>query len=155
MLLMFVGHIRGHPVPWLQELPAIHRRRPQQIIFVNLTASTRYAKSTLTHQRCGPGQRIGQEIGHLSNQLIGDTPTPLVQTWMEDWASVKLTHQGHPPPHWHEPGWTTGAHKPMYTHHLNLSASRLDSSNVRMSPSQTGPFMLHMMQQLLSSKNLT
>ena len=36
--------------------------------------------------------------------------------------------------------------KLMYTYHLNLLASRLDYSNVRMSPLHTGPLTLHIAQ---------
>ena len=28
VLSLSLGHIQGHPVPWLEELPAIHGRRP-------------------------------------------------------------------------------------------------------------------------------
>ena len=73
MLPLSVGHIQGHLVPWQQEMLAMHRGRPQQIIFIILTANTRYAKSTLTHQRCGPGQKIRQGL-----------------------KSIELTHWGHP-----------------------------------------------------------
>ena len=45
--------------------------------------------------------------------------------------------------------------KPMHAHHFNLLASHPDSSNVRMFPLQTGPFMLHMVEQILSAKKLT
>ena len=75
------------------------------------------------------------------------------EDWMEDLTSAKPTH-------WDTPAlltwtWTEDqiSIKPMHTYHLNLLASHSDSSNGRMSPSQTGPFMLHMMGQLLSSKN--
>ena len=43
--------------------------------------------------------------------------------------------------------------EPMHAYHLNLLASHLDSTNVRMSPLWTDPFPLHLMEQLLSSKN--
>ena len=44
--------------------------------------------------------------------------------------------------------------KLMHTYHLNLLASLLDSSNARMPPLHTGPFMLHMLEQLLPSMTL-
>lgn len=43
----------------------------------------------------------------------------------------------------------------MLTHYLNLLASRSDSSNVRMSPSRTGPLTLRIILRLVSSKNST
>ena len=46
MLPLSLSHIQGHLAPWPQELSAICRRRPQQIVFIDLTASTRYAKPT-------------------------------------------------------------------------------------------------------------
>ena len=45
--------------------------------------------------------------------------------------------------------------KPTHAYHFNPFASHLDSSKVRMSLSQTGPFALHMVEQLLSAKNST
>ena len=45
--------------------------------------------------------------------------------------------------------------KPMHAHHFNLLASCPDSSNMRISPLQTGPFALHMMEWILSAKKLT
>ena len=61
-------------------------------------------------------------------------PAPLVWTHMEDWVPIELRHM----------------------HHLTLLASHLGSSNVRMSPSWTGPpFTLHMMEWSPSSKNST
>merc|ERR1711978_73158 len=39
--------------------------------------------------------------------------------------------------------------------HLSLLASRSDSSNVKMSPSLTGPLTLRMIDRLVSSKNST
>ena len=71
----------------------------------------------------------------------------------EDWTSIKLTHQDTPAPlAW---TWTEDqiSIELMHTYHLKLLASCSDSSNVRMSPSQTGPFTLHMVEWLLSSKN--
>ena len=94
-----------------------HRQRPQQIIFISLIASARYARSTLTHQRHGPGQKIRWGIGHPSSHYIWDTPIQLVWTHTEDWMPIE----------------------PRHTHHLNLLASCLGYSNVRMSPSWTGP----------------
>ena len=44
--------------------------------------------------------------------------------------------------------------KLMHAYHFNLLASHPDSSNPRMSPLQTGPFALCMVEQLLSAKNL-
>ena len=43
--------------------------------------------------------------------------------------------------------------EPTHMYHLNILASCLESNNVRTSPLQTGPFTLHMMEWLLSSKN--
>ena len=84
---------------------------------------------------------------------------PKMGTWKQDWkedlTSVGLPHWGYPTPSaW---TWTVDqtSIEPMHTYNLNLLASRLDSSNVRMSPSGTGPFTLHMVEWLLSSKNLT
>ena len=69
-------HIWGHPAPWPKELSAIYRRRPWWIIFVDLTTSARYAKSTLTTKN-----------------------TWKMWTWMEDQMedqmSVKLTYWGY------------------------------------------------------------
>ena len=91
------GHIRGHLVPWPEELPAIHRRRPWQIIFIGLTTSTRLAASTF--QRWDPGQRIRRRIQHLSDHHIGDTPAPSIWNWMEDrmeeLPSINLMHAYH------------------------------------------------------------
>ena len=82
-------------------------------------------------------------------------------TWMEDQkedpTSVGLPHQGYPTPS----KWNRleirmegpPSVKPTYAYHFNLLASHLDSSNVRMSPLQTGPFTLHMVKWLLSAKN--
>ena len=39
--------------------------------------------------------------------------------------------------------------------YLSLLASRSDSSNVKMSPSRTGPFTLRMMDLFVSSRNST
>ena len=104
--------------------------------------SARYVKSTLTHQRDGPGQRIRQGIGHPSNQHIGDNPTPLAQTQMEDQMPIKPTHWGHPAPLM----WTCMEDqmhvKLRHTHHLYLLASCSGSGNVRMSPLQTGPLCI-------------
>ena len=72
-------------------------------------------------------------IRHPLNQLIRDTPTPLAWTWTEYQMPIGLKH----------------------IQHLNLLASHSYSSNVRMSPFQTAPFMLRMMEPLLSSKNST
>ena len=72
---------------------------------------------------------------------------------MEDPTSIELPHLGYPT----TSAWTWMEDQTsiilMHTYHLNLLASSSNSSNVRMTPSQTGPFMLHMMEQLLSSKN--
>ena len=76
--------------------------------------------------KMGPGWRIRRRIQHPSDCHTGDTPAPSNWNWMDDWMeglpSVKLIH----------------------AYHFNLLASHPDSSNVRMSPSQTGPFALHM-----------
>ena len=42
----------------------------------------------------------------------------------------------------------------MHAYYLILLASCSDYSNVKMSPLWTGPFTFHLMEQLLSSKNL-
>ena len=108
--------------PWSQELPAFHRWRPWWIIFISLTTSAGYVRSTLMHQRHGPGQKIRWGIRHPLNCYIWEIPTPSAWTHMED----------------------QGAHvKPRHTHHLNLLASCSGSGNVRMSPSWTGPPSCH------------
>ena len=85
--------------------------------------------------KTGPGQRIRRRIQHLSDCHIRDTPTPSTWNWMEDQTeglpSIKLMH----------------------AYHFNLLAFHPDSSNVRMSPLWTSPFVLHMVEWLLSSKN--
>ena len=45
--------------------------------------------------------------------------------------------------------------KLMYAYHFNLLASCQDSSNVSMSPLQMGPFMLHVVEWILSAKDFT
>ena len=43
----------------------------------------------------------------------------------------------------------------LHLNYLSLLASRSDSSNVKMSPSRTGPFTLRMMDRFVSSRNST
>ena len=45
--------------------------------------------------------------------------------------------------------------KLMNAHHFNLLAFHPDSNDVRISPLQTGPFALHMVEWTLSAKYLT
>ena len=104
MLLLFLGHIWGHPTPWPEEPPAICRRRPRQVIFIGLTTSARCARPTL--KRWGPGWRIRRTMQHLLDCHIRDTPIPLMWTWMEGQTFIDLTH----------------------TYHLNLLASCSDLS---------------------------
>ena len=66
----------------------------------------------------------------------------------EDPTSVRLPHWGYPAPSmWNGMEIKTEglpSIKPTHAYHFNLLASHLDPSHVRMSPSQTGPFALHM-----------
>ena len=82
-----------------------------------------------------PGWRIRRRTRHPLDCHIRDTPTPMMWNWREDWMeglpSIKLRH----------------------AYHFTILASCPDSSNVRMSPSWTGPFTLCMVEWLLSSKN--
>ena len=94
---------------------------------------TRLAGSTFQRQDLDGGSEGGSDICQTDHH-IGDT-TPSMWNWMEDQM------EGLP------------SVKPMHAYHFNLLASHPDSSNVRMSPLQTGPFMLCMVEQLLSSKN--
>ena len=72
--------------------------------------------------KMGPGWRIRRRIQHSSDHHIGDAPTPSTWNLRED-----LT-DGLPSAQW------------MHAYCFNLLASHPDSSNMRMSPSQTGPF---------------
>ena len=58
----------------------------------------------------------------------------------EDPTSLGPPHWGYPYPLNVELDGKLPSIKPTHVHHLNLHASHPDSSNVRMSPLQTGPF---------------
>ena len=71
---------------------------------------------------------------------------------------VGLPHWGYPHPskwNWREDQMKElPSIKSMHAHHFNLLASHPDSSYVRIFPLQTGPFVLHMVEQTLSAKIL-
>ena len=62
VLLMPLSHIWGHPVQWLEELPAICRRRAWWVIFFSLSASTRLTGSTFQRQAMDGGSEGGSNI---------------------------------------------------------------------------------------------
>ena len=128
------SQVWGHPVPWPEELPAIHRRRPWQVIFVSLTASIRLTGSTFQRWDLDGGSEGGSDTCWTATLGI---PLPL---------NVELDGGSDEGTAFCQTDACTS---------FQSSSSHPDSSNVRMSPSQTGPFTLHMVEWILSAKNLT
>ena len=80
VLLLPLSHIWGYLAPWPEELPAICRRRPWQVIFFSLTACTRLTGLTFQRWDLDGGSEGGSDI-------------------------CQTATLGMPPPHWHGTGW--------------------------------------------------
>lgn len=85
---------------------------------------------------------------HQGEQCMKEFKILLTEEGMEEVCIYIHLFLRSPFQHW----WLTCL---VFGDHLNLLASRSDSSRVRMSPSRTGPFTLRMMERCDSSRNST
>ena len=81
VLFLSLCHLQSHLTPHPEKLPALHRRRPLQVIFIGLTASTRLAGSRFQRQDLSGGSEGGSNICWTAKLGI---PRLIKVEWDED-----------------------------------------------------------------------
>ena len=100
-------HLFGnHLPPWLEGLPTLRRRRPQQVILLSVTTSRRCMRSISPKQE--PGWRTWGRFQHPLGCLIGDNLHPIG-------TALEENQMEEAPPT-----------NPDTSHHLSLPAPRSD-----------------------------